>query len=135
MINRNRGEEMYEIRQQQRKQMREHKFFYHFILAMGIFVFSQGCSLMSRKPGYASSALILGIILHNASVEKIFISIFKNAAHKNAKIAMIIILLVIALFSYFKRLGFTIFVLLDLASIIVFTVIALIYSKSKKQQE
>ncbi|MDD4439740.1 MAG: hypothetical protein PHS04_17160 [Tissierellia bacterium] len=120
---------MYEIRQQQRKQMREHRFFYHFILAIGIFVFSQGCSLMSRRPGYAATAAILGIIMHNGSVEKIFKRIFKSDAHKNAKIAMLISLFLIAIISYFIRLGFILFVLLDLASIILFIAAALIYSK------
>ena len=126
---------MYEIRQQQRKQMREHRFFYHFILAIGIFVFSQGCSLMFRRPGYAATAAILGIIMHNASVEKIFKKIFKSDAHKNAKIPMLISLFLIAVISYFIRLGFILFALLDLASIILFIAAALIYSKSKNRQE
>ena len=126
---------MYEMRQQQRQQMREHRFFYHFILAIGIFVFSQGCSLMSRSPGYAVTAAILGVMLHRHSVDKVFISIFKFDAHKNAKIAMIIILFIIAGFSYFNRLRFTFFVLLDLASIILFAATGLIYSKLTKGQE
>ena len=126
---------MYEIRQQQRKQMREHRFFYHFILAIGIFVFSQGCSLMSNRPGYAATAAILGIIMHNASVHKIFERIFKFSAHKNAKAAMIISLILIAIISYFIRLGFILFVLLDFASIILFTAAALIYSKFENRQE
>jgi hypothetical protein len=90
---------------------------------------------MSRRPGYAATAAILGIMLHRHSMDKVFTSIFKFSAHKNAKIIMIILLFVIAAFSYFFRLRFAFFVLLDLASIIVFTVIAFIYSKSKKQQE
>ncbi|MDD3752153.1 MAG: hypothetical protein PHU60_08935 [Tissierellia bacterium] len=126
---------MYEIRQEQRKRMREHKFFYHFILAIGIFVFSQGCQLMQESLGYAASAVILAIIMHNASVEKIFKRVFKSDAHKNAKIAMLIFLFLIAVISYFIRLGFILFLLLDLASIILFTAIALIYSKSINRQE
>lgn len=52
---------MYELRQQQRKELREKKWFYYAILAIGIFVFSQGCSLMSRKPEYAATAAIMGL--------------------------------------------------------------------------
>lgn len=126
---------MYEIRQQMRKQMREHRFFYHFVLGIGIFVFSQGCSLMYGNTGYAATAAILGIIMHNASVEKIFKRVFKSDAHKNAKIAMLIFLFLIAVISYFIRLKFILFLLLDLASIILFTAIALIYSKSNNRQE
>ena len=122
---------MYEVRQQQRKQMREHKFFYHFILAIGIFVFSQGCSLMSRNAGYAITAVVLGIIMHNASVGKIFESLFKFSLLKNIKYAILISLFLVAVISYFINLGFIFFVLLDLASIIVFTAISLIYSKFK----
>ncbi|MBP7222094.1 MAG: hypothetical protein KBA50_02495 [Sedimentibacter sp.] len=126
---------MYEIREQQRKQMREHRFFYHFILAIGIFVFSQGCQLMSRNPGYAVSAAILGIMLQRHSVDKVFIRIFKFDPHKNARIALMILLCIIALFSYFKRFGFTFFLLLDLSSIILFAATAFIYQKLKTRQE
>ncbi len=126
---------MYEIRQQQRKQMREHRFFYHFILAIGIFVFAQGCQLMSRSPGYSAAAAILGIMLHRHSVDKVFISIFKFNPHINAKIAMMLLLSIIAVFSYFKSLRFTFFLLLDLASIILFAATAFIYQILKTRQE
>lgn len=126
---------MYEIRQQQRKQMREHKFFHHWLLAIGVFVFSQGCSLMSRSPGYAATAVILGIMLHRHSVDKVVEAIFKVSPSKNAKTILIIALILIAIFSYFKRLFFTIFLLLNLASILLYVVISLIISKQKDRQE
>ncbi len=126
---------MYEIRQEQRKRMREHKFFYHFILAIGIFVYSQGCQLMPGNAGYASTAIFLGIIMHHASVEKLFKRIFKFDAHNNAKIVMLLSLFIIAVASYFIELGFIPYVLLDLICIILFTVTALIYQKLKKRQE
>jgi len=126
---------MYELRQQQRKELREKKWFYYAILAIGIFVFSQGCSLMSRKPGYAATAAVLGLLLHNGSVDKIYMSIFNREAHKYAKIIMLIILCAIAVFSYFKRLGFPLFVLLDLGSVLLFALIAFIMSKINLQQE
>lgn len=126
---------MYEIRQQMRKQMREHRFFYHFVLAIGIFIFSQGCSLMSNSKGYATTAVILGIIMHKASVDKIFNRIFKFDSHKNSKITMIMSLLLIAVISYFINLKFTFIVLLDLASIILFVILSFIISKSKNRQE
>lgn len=126
---------MYEIREQQRKQMREHRFFYHFILVIGIFVFAQGCQLMTKNPGYSASAAILGIMLQRHSVDKVFIRIFKFDPHKNARIALMILLCIIALFSYFKRFGFTFFLLLDLSSIILFAATAFIYQKLKTRQE
>ncbi|HOK49404.1 MAG TPA: hypothetical protein PLF27_04645 [Sedimentibacter sp.] len=126
---------MYEIRQQRRKELREKKWFYYAILAIGIFVFSQGCSLMSRNPGYAATAAVLGLLLHNGSVDRIYMSIFNHEAHKYAKFAMLIILCIIAVFSYFKRLGFPLFVLLDLCSVLLFAIIAFICQKLTKQQE
>lgn len=122
---------MYEMRQQQRKQMREHKFFYHFILAIGIFVFSQGCSLMPQNAGYAATAVVLGIIMHNSSVGKIYERIFKTNCHKNAQTALILLLILIAVISYFANLGFVFFLILDMASIILFVILSLILSKSK----
>ena len=126
---------MYELRQQRRKELREKKWFYYAILAIGIFVFSQGCSLMSRNPGYAATAAVLGLLLHNGSVDRIYMSIFNHEAHKYAKFAMLIILCIIAVFSYFKRLGFPLFVLLDLCSVLLFAIIAFICQKLTKQQE
>lgn len=123
---------MYEIRQEQRKRMREHKFFYHFILAIGIFVYSQGCQLMPENAGYASTAAFLGIVMHHASFDKLFERIFKFSAHKNVRIAMIVTLFIIAVASYFIELGYIPYVLLDLGCIILFTAVALIYSKLKK---
>lgn len=122
---------MYEIRQQQRKQMREHRFFYHFILAIGIFVFSQGCSLMQKSAGYASTLAIFGIIMHNASVGKLFTRYFKLSPHSYSKIVMVVMLFVLAIISYFINLGITYFVLLDIVSIILFVILSLILSKSK----
>ncbi len=126
---------MYEMRQEMRKQMREHRFFYHFILAIGIFVFSQGCSLMQTNTGYASTAVILAIIMHNASVGRLFIRIFKFNPHSYSKIVMIIMLCLIAIISYFVNLGYIYYVLLDIASIILFVILSLILSKFKNRQE
>lgn len=123
---------MYEIRQQQRKELREQKWFYYLILAIGIFIYSQGCSSMSISAGYAAAGVILGLIMHNASVGKLFKRIFGYDFHKKANIAMIIFLCLLALTSYFKRLGFIFYVLLDFTSIILFTILSLIYSYSKK---
>lgn len=126
---------MYETRQQMRKQMREHRFFYHFILAIGIFVFSQGCSLMPKNASYAATAVILGLIMHNASVGKVFERIFKISFQQNMQVAMIISLLLIAIISYFVNFGFAFFLLLDLAAIILFVSLSIILSKLKNRQE
>ncbi len=126
---------MYEIRQQMRKQMREHRFFYHFILAIGIFVFSQGCSLMQENAGYASTAVILAIIMHTASVGKLFTRIFKFNPHNYSKIVMLVMLCLLAIISYFINLGIIYFVLLDIASIALFVILSLILSKLKNRQE
>lgn len=126
---------MYEMRQEMRDRMREHKFFYHFILAIGIFVFSQGCSLMQKSAGYASTAVILAIIMHNSSVGKLFTRIFKFSPYSQSKIIMLVILCLLAIISYFVNLGFIYFVLLDITSIIIFISLSLILSKFNNGQE
>lgn len=90
---------------------------------------------MSKSTGYAATAAILGIMLHRHSVDKVLESIFKISPHKNAKNLMIIALALIGIFSYFVRLGYILFLLLDLASIILYAIVAFISSKSKKEQE
>ena len=82
---------MYEIRKQRQKELREKRWFYYAVLAAGIFVFSQGCSLMSKNTGYAATAIILGVIMHNVSVGKIFEKIFKISSNRNAKKIYIIL--------------------------------------------
>ncbi|HHZ01388.1 MAG TPA: hypothetical protein GX396_00420 [Tissierellia bacterium] len=125
---------MYEIRKKQREERRQQKWFKYAILAAGIFVFSQGCNLLTANTNYASTSIVLGIILHSYSAGRVCGEIFKVAPSSIGNIAMIISLLIVALISYFNNLGIIIILLLDLASIIVYVVSSFIYSKLKTQE-
>ena len=124
---------MYEERKQKQKELREKNWFYYAILAAGIFLFSEGCAAQST--GYAVSAILIGIILHSVSVGILFEKNFKIKPFRAVNIAMVILLVVIALTCYFADLKFTLVLILDLASIVLYTAVSLIYLKLKNRQE
>ena len=124
---------MYEIRKQKQKELREKKWFYYALLAAGIFLFSEGCA--AQNTGYAVSAILIGLILHSVSVGILFEKNFKIKPFRAVNIAMVILLVVIALTCYFADLKFILVLILDLASIVLYTAVSLIYSKLKNRQE
>jgi len=124
---------MYEMRKQQQKELREKNWFYYAILAVGIFVFSEGC--VSQSTGAAFSAILLGIILHFISVGFLFEKNFKIKPFKAVNIAMMVLLAAIAVTCYFVDLKFIIILILDFASIVLYTAVSLIYFKLKNRQE
>jgi len=124
---------MYEVRKQKQKELREKNWFYYAILAAGIFLFSEGC--VAQSTGYAVSAILIGIILHSVSVGILFEKNFKIKPFRAVNIAMVILLVVIALTCYFADLKFILVLILDLASIVLYTAVSLIYSKLKNRQE
>jgi len=124
---------MYEERKQKQKELREKNWFYYAILAAGIFLFSEGCA--AQNTGYAVSAILIGLILHSVSVGILFEKNFKIKPFRAVNIAMVILLVVIALTCYFADLKFTLVLILDLASIVLYTAVSLIYLKLKNRQE
>lgn len=126
---------MYEVRKQKQKELREKNWFYYALLAAGIFLFTQGSRLLSKSGGYAITSIFLGIITQSVSMEKLFLRIFKFNSHKNSKIAMIILLLIISVICYFINLKYIIIVLLNLTSIVLFILVSFIHLKFKDKKE
>ena len=126
---------MYEIRQKQRQELRKKKWFRYALLAIGIFLFCQGSSLLTKNFGYASTSVIIGIILHSASVGHLCQRIFKMNSSNLANAAMIFSLIIVAFISYSKSLYIILIFLLDLVSIFVYILVSFINFRSRKNRQ
>lgn len=120
---------MYEIRQKQRKELMQKKWFSYALLAMAIFLFSQGSSIIKTHFGYSVSAILLSFILHTRSVGDLAERILKIKSSIVANIAMLVTLTTISAICYFSKLGFLIIVMLNLGAILVYIIVAAICSK------
>lgn len=122
---------MYEMRQKQRKEMRQKKWFSYALLATAIFLFSQGSSTIKISMEYALPVILISFVLHIKSVGNLTERIFKIESSLIANIAMITALIIISAFCYFNNLTFFIVAMLNFVAIAIYVIIALIFSKLK----
>lgn len=122
---------MYEMRQKQREEMRQKKWFNYALLAMAIFLFSQGSSVIKTNMGYSLPLILLSFLLHTQSVGSLAERIFKIKPSAIANIAMIICLSVISIACYFNKINIFYIVLLNFAAIAIYAITAAICSKLK----
>ncbi len=115
---------MYEIRQKKRNEMRQKKWFSYALLAIAIFLFSQGSSLIRTNMGYALPAILLSFILHAGSVGNLTERIFRLKPSAAANTAMIAALSVVTIVCYFNALNIFHIVLLNFAAIAVYVIAA-----------
>lgn len=122
---------MYEMRQKQRKEMRQKKWFSYALLATAIFLFSQGSAIIKTNMEYALPLILLSFILHAKSVGNLTERIFKISSSTVANIAMLVTLSIISTICYFSKLSILYIVLLDIAAIAIYILAAIICSKFK----
>ncbi len=120
---------MYEIRQKKRNEMRQKKWFSYALLAIAIFLFSQGSSIIRTNMGYALPAILLSFILHAGSVGNLTERIFRLKPSAAANTAMIAALSVVTIVCYFNALNIFHIVLLNFAAIAVYVIAAAICTK------
>jgi len=121
---------MYEMRQRQRKEMRQKKWFYYALLAAAIFIFSQG-TIIKTNMGYSLPLILISFILHSTSTGNLTERIFKIKASITANIAMLAALAAVTAICYFNQLHLLHIVLLDFASIAIYIAVAALCSKFK----
>ena len=118
---------MYEIRKKKQQELRGKWWFLYILLILGIFLFSEGCILIRKSSGTAFATVLLGVILHSASVGGLYERIFKKSSSKIANMSMIIFLLIVAVICYFIKFGFVLIILIDLFSILIYVTVSLIF--------
>lgn len=122
---------MYEMRQKQRKEMRQKKWFYYALLAAAIFIFSQGTAIIKTNLGYSLPLILISFMLHSTSTGNLTERIFKIKASVAANIAMLAALSAVTVICYFNQLHLLHIVLLDFASIAIYVAAAAVCSKLK----
>lgn len=122
---------MYEMRQKQRKEMLQKRWFSYALLAIAIFLFSQSSSVITTNLGYSIAAILLSFILHSRSVGNLTERIFKIKSSNVANIVMLISLSVISVVCYFYKLNIIFIVLLNFTAIAIYVITAAICSKLK----
>ncbi|GEM_PF-382676 len=122
---------MYEMRQQKIKELQQKKWFSYALLAVAIFIFSQGSSVIKESMGYALPAILLSFILHARGAGILAEKLLKIKASAAAPAIMLLVLSATAVFCSFVKINIIIILLLDLAAIALYFVTAHICSKFK----
>lgn len=122
---------MYEMRQKQRKEMQQKRWFNYALLATAIFLFTQGSSVITTNTGYAIAAILLSFLLHVRSVVNLTERVLKIKSSNVANIAMLVSLSAISIICYFSKLNIIFISLLNFAAIAIYVIVAAISSKFK----
>lgn len=122
---------MYEMRQQKIKEMKQKKWFSYALLAVAIFLFSQGSAMIDTNMEVAIPVLLISFILHTNSVGNLTERIFKIKSSAVANIAMLIALSAVAAVCYNKSLNILYIILLNFAAIALYIILAAIFNKFK----
>lgn len=122
---------MYEMRQQKIKELQQKKWFSYALLAVAIFIFSQGSSVIKESMGYALPAILLSFILHARGAGILAEKLLKIKASAAAPAIMLLVLSATAVFCSFVKINIIIILLLDLAAIALYFVTVHICSKFK----
>ena len=125
---------MYEMRQKQREEMRQKKWWSFALLGIAILIYTQGCSLLNTNMGYALPLILLSLLMHLRSVSNLARRIFKLKESKKANTAMMIALAAVAVLCYLNEFRIIYILLLNLAAIFVYVIAASIFSKHNKEQ-
>lgn len=122
---------MYEMRQKKIKEMKQNKWFSYVLLAVAIFLFSQGSAIIKTNIEVALPVILISFILHARSVGSITERIFKIKSSIISSIVMLVILSAISVLCYFNPLKLLYIILLDFAAIAVYVMSAAIFNKLK----
>ena len=122
---------MYEMRQQKIREMKQKKWFSYVLLAVAIFLFSQGSEIIKTNIEIALPVILISFILHARSVGSLTERIFKIKSSVISSIVMLIILSAISVLCYFNPLKLLYIILLDFAAIAVYVISAAIFNKLK----
>lgn len=122
---------MYEMRQEKIRELKQKKWFSYALLAVAIFLFSQGSAIIKTNMEFALPLILISFILHIRSVADLTERIFKIKTSIIAIIVMLIALSVISFVCYFNPLKLLYIILLDFAAIAVHVILAVIFNKLK----
>jgi hypothetical protein len=122
---------MYEMRQKRIKELREKKWFNYALLAIAIFLFSQGSAIIKTNLESALPVILISFVLHVNSVSNLTERIIKIKSSIVANMVMLVILSGTSIVSYIKPLELLYIVLLNISAIALHFLTALACHKFK----
>ena len=106
------------------KEMQQKKWWSYAMLAAGIFLFSQGCSIISNNFEFATPIIFFSLFMHNSSLKDLSQRFFKTKAVDVASTAIISALIIIAIICYFTKINIIYILLLNIAVVAIYFVIS-----------
>lgn len=122
---------MYELRQKKIKEMQQKRWYGYALLAVAMFLFSQGSAIIKTNVEIALPAILISFILHARSVGNLAERIFKIKKSIVANIAMLVVLSVISIISYLNPLKLIYIILLNIAAVTIYIITAAVSDKFK----
>ena len=112
------------------KEMQQKKWWSYAMLAAGIFLFSQGSSIVSYNFEFATPIIFFSLFMHNSSLNDLSQRFFKTKPVNAASTAIISALVIIAIICYFTKLNIIYILLLNIAVVTIYFVISALSVKT-----
>ena len=117
------------------KEMQQKKWWSYALLAAGIFVFTEGCTLIKTNTEYALPAVFFSLLMHSYSMKDLGKRLFKIEPANIANIAMVLVLVIVASLSYFKEINLAVIFILNLSAILIYLIVSAISAKLFKKHQ
>lgn len=116
------------------KEMQQKKWWSYALLAAGMFVFTEGCTILKTNMEYALPAIIFSLFMHSSSMRDLGKKLLKHEPGNVANICMLLVLLLTAAASYMKEITLSAIFLMNVSAVLVFLIVAAAASKLVKKQ-
>jgi Mg/Co/Ni transporter MgtE len=114
-------------------EMQQKKWWSYALLAAGMFVFTEGCTMLKTNTGSALSAIVLSLFMHSSSMKDLGKRLLKHEPGTAANIAMVLVLILAAAVSYFREITLSAIFLMNVSAVLVFLIAAAASKFIKKQ--
>lgn len=105
------------------KEMQQKKWWSYALLAAGIFVFTEGCTIIKTNMEYALPAILFSLLMHTSSMKDLGKRLLKQEPVSAANIAMIAVLLLTSAASYIKDLSLMAIFLMNISAVLVYLIV------------
>jgi hypothetical protein len=114
-------------------EMQQKKWWSYALLAAGMFVFIEACTMLKTNTGSALSAIVLSLFMHSSSMKDLGKRLLKHEPENAANIAMVLVLILAAAVSYLREITLSAIFLMNVSAVLVFLIAAAASKFIKKQ--
>lgn len=115
------------------KEMQQKKWWSYALLAAGMFVFTEGCTILRTNTEYALPAIVFSLFMHSSSMKDLGKRLLKHEPGSAANIAMLAVLLFAAATSYMREITLTAIFIMNVSAVLVFLIVSVASKFIKKQ--